>query len=423
MAPSSRIARTPSARPPARQSTRRIVTDGRAPRAAPARRRRSGRRSAGSAGREEELERPAAQYAVARDEVRGAEAGRARAGVERERGELHRGADAAEQVGRERLRRVGGGALAGARAVEPTTAAPRRRAAAWSPCADGRDERGRPAGRARAAGPASTPSSRSACSTVRSQPAAGSRWPSPARRRTSGAPGRPIARSVTPALSSRPPGGCRASSRAPADSAVVPSTDANTSEVCVTLPTSVRASSTSAPVPEPLSFGARAGRQVVAARDEHERVARAAVAADDAEHVDHRHRAPVGVRRAEALHASRRRRRRAGARRPSRPSRGVARAARRAVGEALDELVRRGQRLRAVERRRAASCAAARGRCARRRAARTPGRARPASPCGTDPGRSSAAARGARAALRRTLARRDRRSRGAPSGNIGFEYA
>ena len=39
------------------------------------------------------------------------------------------------------------------------------------------------------------------------------------------------------------------------------------------------------------------------------------------------------------------------------------------------------------------------------------------------PGRSSAAARGARAALRRTLARRDRRSRGAPSGNIGSEYA
>ena len=34
----------------------------------------------------------------------------------------------------------------------------------------------------------------------------------------------------------------------------MPSTEANTSEVCVTLPTSVRASSTSAPVPEPLSF-------------------------------------------------------------------------------------------------------------------------------------------------------------------------
>ena len=34
----------------------------------------------------------------------------------------------------------------------------------------------------------------------------------------------------------------------------LPSTEANTSEVCVTLPTSVRASSTSAPVPEPLSL-------------------------------------------------------------------------------------------------------------------------------------------------------------------------
>ena len=39
------------------------------------------------------------------------------------------------------------------------------------------------------------------------------------------------------------------------------------------------------------------------------------------------------------------------------------------------------------------------------------------------PGRSSEAARGPRVALRRTFARRDRRSRGAPSGNIGFEYA
>ena len=61
-------------------------------------------------------------------------------------------------------------------------------------------------------------------------------------------------RNASPALSRSPPGGCRASSRAPADSAVVPSTEANTSEVCVTLPTSVRASSTSAPVPEPLSL-------------------------------------------------------------------------------------------------------------------------------------------------------------------------
>ena len=69
-----------------------------------------------------------------------------------------------------------------------------------------------------------------------------------------GPPGRPTARRATPARSRTPPGGWRASSRAPADSAVVPSTEAKTSEVWVTLPTSVRASSTSAPVPEPLSF-------------------------------------------------------------------------------------------------------------------------------------------------------------------------
>ena len=132
-----------------------------------------------------------------------------------------------------------------------------------------------------------------------------------------------------------PPGGWRASSRAPADSAVVPSTEANTSEVCVTLPTSVRASSTSAPVPEPLSFGARARRQVVAAGDEDERVARAPLAADDAEHVDHRHACArwrrargsaacvtVGAGGAQALGDPVGRR-------------GVARAARRAVGEAL----------------------------------------------------------------------------------------
>ena len=167
---------------------------------------------------------------------------------------------------------------------------------------------------------------------------------------------------------------------------------------------------------------ARAGRQVVAPGDEDERVARAALAADDAEHVDHRHRAPVGVGRAEALqrHVGAR-----GAQPLGDPVGGARRRPRcRASGRRSARRARPSPP--APARRRtsaAASCAAAPAPCARPRAARTPGMSTTSQPVRYGPGRSSAAARGARAALRRTLARRDRRSRGAPSGNIGFEYA
>ena len=176
----------------------------------------------------------------------------------------------------------------------PTTAAPLPTSAAWSPCATGATSAATcwPSDGRRTS---CTPSSRSACSTVRSQPAAGRRCPSPESRRTSGVPGRPTARSATPARRRSPAGGCRASSRAPADSAVVPSTEANTSDVWVTLPTSVRASSTRAPVPEPLSFapgpGGRSSRPAMNTSASRERP----LARDDAEHVAHRHGAPVGA--------------------------------------------------------------------------------------------------------------------------------
>ena len=68
--------------------------------------------------REEELERPAAEHAIAGDEVRRAEVGGRRPGVERERRDLHGGADASEAIGGEQVGRVDGRALAGARAVE-----------------------------------------------------------------------------------------------------------------------------------------------------------------------------------------------------------------------------------------------------------------------------------------------------------------
>ena len=100
--------------------------------------------------------------------------------------------------------------------------------------------------------------------------------------------------------------------------------------------------------PRAVVVGTGPGRQIVAPGDEHERVAGAPVARDDAEHVGHRDRAPVGVGGAKALegHVGA-----GGAQAICDPvgRARIARAAGRAIREAADELVGRSQRLRAVE--------------------------------------------------------------------------
>ena len=346
-------------------------------------------------GDEEELQRPTPQDAVARDEVGGTEARRLRAGVEGQRGELRGGTDAAQEISREIRRSPTRGfevSIAelspGREPSMPTTAAPLPTSAAWSPCATG-------ATSAATCWPSEgrrtscTPSSRSACSTVRSQPAAGRRCPSPERRRTSGAPGRPTARSATPARSRRPAGGCRASSRAPAASAVVPSTEANTSEVWVTLPTSVRASSTRAPVPEALSFapgpGGRSSRPAMNTSASRERpwpvttpstllIGTVRPLAPGARKCWMLTSAPEARRRAATQAAA--------ARSPTLPGSGPR------SGSRPRSPPRGPARRRTSE---AASCGGAPARCGRRRAARRPARARRASRRGR--GRAGAAQR------------------------------
>ncbi len=279
----------------------------------------------------------------------------------------------------------------------------------------------RPAGRATAAARCRRPRRAAPARPCAASPRRAAGDP---RRRAAGRSPRPrgrFARSVMPARSSRPPGGWRASSRAPADSAVVPSTEANTSEVCVTLPTSVRASSTSAPVPEPLSFapgpGGRSSRPAMKTSASRER--------------------PLPLTTPSTLIMGTVRPLASGARKRCSVTFAPA-ARRRSATQSAAEMppVLPGER---SEKRSASSFVAAsawapsnvggselRGRAGAVRAPTSStkaGMSTTSQPVRYGPGRSSAAARGARAALRRTLARRDRRSRGAPSGNIGFEYA
>ena len=372
---------------------------------------------------EEELERPAAQHAVAGDEV-----GRARGWPGR--GPVSNASAASCAAVPTRPRRSAESCVRGvdrralARRASRRCRRRRRRrrpARAWSPCATGATSAATcwPSDGSRTL---STSSSRSACSTVRSQPAAGRRWPSPESRSTSW-PSARADRAQGDAGAQLEAAGRMAGELARAGRLGGRAVDRGEHERGLGDAAHERARELDErPGAGAVVVRARARRQDVAAGDEDERVARAALAADDAEHVDHRHHAPVGVGRAEALQRHVRAR---GAQALGDPvgRRDVARAARGAVGEAL---ARARSSPPAPARRRtsaAASCAAVREPCARRRAARSAGMSTTSQPVRYGPGRSSAAARGARAALRRTLARRDRRSRGAPSGNIGFEYA
>ena len=326
----------PSAMPAARQSTRRSVIDGRAPRA---RARAAASTSANTGGissaTRNSCERPAAQHAVARDEVGRAEAGgraaRCRRPAPRAALRCRHGRGSRPRADRSCRPRSSGPGREPSRPMTRRAAADERGLIAVH---DRRDEagdlpteRGQPhvGRRPRRAAPA--------LPCAASRPRAGG-GPSPESLQHERAVLRPIARRAMPGAQreARPAGAGRARARRPT-AAVVPSTDANTSEVCVTLPTSVRASSTSAPVPEPLSFapgpGGRSSRPAMKTSASRE----LPLAADDAEHVDHRHRPPVGVRRAEALQVTS-----APAARSRSATqlgrRDVARAARRAVGEA-----------------------------------------------------------------------------------------
>ena len=213
-----------------------------------------------------------------------------------------------------------------------------------------------------------------------------------------------------PARRRRPAGGCRASSRAPADSAVVPSTEANTSEVWVTLPTSVRASSTRAPVPEPLSFapgpGGRSSRPAMNTSASRERPWPVTTPSTLLIGT----RAPVGARCAEVLDAHVGSR---GAQARGDPGGGCAipDASGGAIREAVRDLVRRRQRLRAVERRgQRAARERRRGAGADEQHERRQEHDEPARPVGAGPeqrrgsrsaGRTAAHARDARSALAR----------------------
>ena len=363
-------------------------------------------------GDEEELERPAAQHAVAGDEVGRAEARRLRPGVEGQRGQLRGRADAAQEVGgqgpevaEDRLRGVRGGAQPRLGSVDPDhggAAADERGLVAvhdrGHECRDLLAERGQahrlhalvvqrlldraqPAGGRQAMALARQPEDEREAGA-----ADGAQCDAGAQTEAGGRMASELAR--TCGL------GRRAVDRGEHQRGLGDAADERARQ----LDERSRARA--------VVVGPRAWRQVVAPCDEDERIPRAAVARDDAQHVQHRHAAPVGVRGAEALDADLGAR---GAQALGDPvgRRSVARAAGGAIGEAVGDLVRGRQRLRAVERGRQGAARQGRRRaCSDEQHERGHEHDQPAGPVGAGPEQR----RGSRCARRTAAHARDARS-------------